>query len=577
MAYQPLTEDQYNNALKSGFTPDRILEMEKQRKASQTTFLQKVGGVAKTISNALSSSEQGLGNDIAAGIGGNANAKQVEKTNKATSDADLQYVNTLIQGKKNAIARGADTSHYDTALNNFQTQKGSSLTDMFPALAKTNTQVLGDIGGTALDVLSAGTYGEAAKGAETGKLLAKGGGAVETVASKIGIPTTEKVVAPIVTDVTQKTTGQIVKDIGIKTAKKAAIGATEGYGYDVSNNLQEGKTDAFTPGMGTVLGGSVPIAIGGLQAGVALSKDTAPRFINSLIKPKQADFSYGKDPGRTVSELGITGNSISDFANNIHTAKQEIGTQLGEIYASPTNANIKINAQSEIEKIDAAIQNAAKGGKENQGIVSTLQNTKDALLYEHGIDAEGNIVKMGDTPRDISALSPQEAFDLKKVVSEQTKFTGRPSDDKTVNAILKDIYSGLKEKLNTQLGKNNPEIEKLNQQYADLTSAELATRNRNAIIQRADQVSMPVKIGGVAGIISAVSTGHIGIGTLLVSAGAGALDKAMSSTAVKTRIAAWLGSQKPSAVNALISQNPEIRAVLYRVFPKIASQLDRSK
>ena len=53
-------------------------------------------------------------------------------------------------------------------------------------------------------------------------------------------------------------------------------------------------------------------------------KETAPRFINSLIKPKQADFSYGKNPGRTVSELGITGNNLSDFANNIHTEKNTI-------------------------------------------------------------------------------------------------------------------------------------------------------------------------------------------------------------------------------------------------------------
>lgn len=552
--FQPLTQDQWQKAQDAGFTPDQIIANEKQRKLQSTpqpSLLSKVGGVVKGIGNALSSSEQALGQDVSSAIIGNTQNKNTEQQNKNLSDIDANNIKTIIGLKNKAVANGQDPSHYDTLLKNYQMTNGSSLSEIAPSLNKSNLQVLGDSAGVLLDVLSAGSYGEAAKGAKTGELLAK----------------TEKVAQPIV----KQTLGQTLKTIGIKTAERAGIGAGTGYAYDVAGNLQNGKTgvDTLKPGMGTLTGAVVPTIIGGIQAGVAISKDTAPRFINSLIKPKQADFSYGKDPGRTVSEMGITGNNLNDFAHNINTTKNDVGEKLGAIYSAPENAGIRIDANPEITKIDEAIKNAAKGGKENQGIVTALQNTKDAILYEHQVNADGVIEKVGTTPRDLSSLSPKEVFDLKKVVAEQTKFTGKPSDDKTVNSVLKNIYGGLKEKLNTTLGVNNPEIIDLNQKYADLTSAELATRNRDAIIRRSDLVSNPIKIG----IATTILSGGMTIPAVLAGAGASMLDKALESTAVKTRIAAWLGSAEPSAITKLIQQNPAIKTTLYRLVPKLGNRL----
>jgi hypothetical protein len=327
--------------------------------------------------------------------------------------------------------------------------------------------------------------------------------------------------------------------------------------------------------MGTVLGGAVPLVIGGVQAGVALSKDTAPRFINSLIKPKQADFSYGKDPGRTVSEMGITGNSLRDFANNITAAKQDIGSQIGDVYSNPANADIKINATDIIDKFDTAINNAAKGGKENQGIVDTLINTKDALLYEHGVDESGKIIKTGTVARDLTNLSPQEAFNLKDLVSGQTKFNGKPSDDKTVNAVLKNVYGDLKEKLNNAVGTNNPEIKDLNQKYADLTSAELATRNRDAIVRKNSMISFGTKSAGALAGTAALLAGSGNINSFLIGVSGAALEKALETTAVKTRVASWLGSQTPTAIANILENNPSIRNTVYRLVPKLASKIGK--
>jgi len=512
--------------------------------------MSKIVDAGKSVFNAFTSSEQGLGKDIATAI---TAPGQIADATRASADQN-NYIQTLLSEKIKAQSKGMDTTHYDTLLN-----KAQPAIFQMPDIPTTG-QVLGHAAGTALDIASAGSYGVAARGAETGALL--------TSAAR-------KAATPVATTVAQKTLGTTLKNIGTKTAIRSAVGAGTGYGYDVAGNLQNGKTgtDALQPGMGTLVGGIAPVLIGGVQAGVAISKDTAPRFINSLIKPSQANFSYGKDPGRTVSEMGITGNNLQDFSHNISTAKRDIGTQIGAVYDNPANAGLKINATTEITKLDSAIQEAAKGGKSNQSIVTALQNAKDALLYAHGVDANGNIVKIGNTARDLSNLSPKEAFQLKDLVSGQTKFTGNPSDDKVVNNILKNIYGGLKEKLNSVVGTNNPEITKLNQQYADLTSALLATQHRDAIVSRANIISMPIKVGGATALVTSLSTGGAAIPAILAGATVAALDSALQSTAVKTRIAAWLGSESPSTITKVLQKNPGIKTVLYRALPKFASQL----
>jgi hypothetical protein len=507
-----------------------------------------VGGLAGD----LTSSEQTFGKAISTiGSGAPAEANDINTKDNASKQLLLQ-----------AIHNQTDPAKKQHMLDAYQKIWGgvapTTAGDINPGFNLTPGEVVGSAVGTGLDALSGGAYGKAAEGAETGKLLIKGAEAA----------------APVAETATKNALGQAVKDIAAKTAVRSGTGGVTGYGYDVSQNLQNGKTGAaaFTPGTGTAVGTLLPLGIGALETGAAVTKDIAPRFINSLIKPNAASFSYGKDPGRTVAAMGITGNNLEDFANNINAAKNDVGNKIGAIYAAPENAGARINANDTLAKIDTAIADAAKGGKNNQGIVTTLQNVKDALLYDHSTDENGVIGKSGPA-KDLSSLTPQQAFDLKSQIAEQTKFTGRPSDDKTVNAVLKNMYGDLKGKLNAAVEGNNPEIKDLNQKYADLTSAELATKNRDAIVQRSNMVSLPVKVGGAAGIITALATGGAAVPAILAGVGAGALDKAMESTAVKSRIASWLGSESPSVVSKLLQQNPGIKTVLYRALPKFAAQI----
>lgn len=549
-------------------------------------FLSKTMGVVKGVGNALISSEKALGQDVAAAIGGNLFAKDVAKQQQALSDADLNYVKTLKQLRDKAKTENKDISRYDSLLANYKTTTGQTISDLFPALNKTNMQVVGDIAGTTLDLLTAGSYSGVGT---TGKLLTTAEKAAQATKAAqeakalsnfaTGIEVATKYGTKPLTGVVEKGLLETTKNIATKTAVTSAKGAGIGYGYDVAGNLQSGKTgaDTVTPGFGVITGGTLPILGGIYKASAAVTKELAPRIIGSLVKPSLANFAYGARPDKVIVEMGITGNNLKDFGNNVYKARDLVGNDLGNIYSNSKNKDLLFNITDEIAKIDDEITKQAKGGKNNQNIVSTLQNVKDALLYEQGIDSAGNIVKKSNLPKNLTSIYTEDLFKLKQDIANQTRFTGNPSDDKTVNAILKNIYGGIKEKLNTAIEKNNPEIRKLNEQYAGLTSAELAINNREKIVQRQNLISMPVKVGSSAAIITAISTGGAAIPVILAGVGAGVLDKALGSTAVKTRLAKWMSSQKPSTVAKILEKNPAIKTVLFRVYPKLSSQLNNNE
>lgn len=543
-----------------------ILEHVQTEPAKPKGFFSQVGNIGKSVFNAFTSSEQTLGKGLSTVFDSNTQ-QTVSDVNKKDQTGQQNLINGIHQ-ESDPIKK----QHLVETLKKLYGADYQSPTaeEINPGFGLSNKQVVGAALGTGLDVLSAGSYGKGASLAEnTGKLVTKSEIAAN-LAEKVGLNAV-KITNPIAEQIAKKTLTETLTGIGKKTAVRAVEGAGMGYGYDVSQNLQNNKENPYKPGTGFYIGGTIPIALGAFEATKAITKSFAPRIVNSLVKPKVADFSYGKNPGRAVTEMGITGNNLQDFGEKIGNARQEVGRKIGTIYSAPENATKIVNLEPDIQKIDQAMADAAKGGKNNQNIVTTLQNLKDALLYDHKVNADGSIVRVGDIPANLSNVDLKKAFDLKQKVAEATQFTGRPSDDKTVNSVLKNIYGGIKDKLNKTVG--NPELTKLNEQYADLTSAEIAVKNRDKIVQRANLVSLPGAVEGLgAAITAALATGGAAIPTILAGASGLALDKALSSTAVKTRVAAWLGSATPSMLDKLPS---EVKTTLIRLFPKFVSKLGK--
>ena len=560
----------------------------------------------KKIGAALISSEVSLGEDIAATL-------TTILPKSWTGEAQLEEIARVrdesftmaLKGLKAAQERGSNQYKWYKLIGGVLDQDVQGIEDLYPAMKKSNLQITGDVAGTLLDIVTFGTYGTAMKGVKAGSLLVKGGTTVAKLAPKIGIPVIEKVVAPVTKEAVKNIVKLSLKDYAKETSKlaikRATIGGSIGYGYDVTEGLKAGETgfEALKPGFGAILGTVFPVGIGAsklvLKTGSKITTNLAPKLINSLVKPKTALFSYGKNPGKAVSELGIIGKNMDDFAINIGIKKNEIGEQISRVYSNPANSGNRINVGNIVKVLEKRISESAEGGINQQNVVKTLANIKDALLWHFEI-VDGKIVKTSqrwgaaairsamEGDLDLAApgfykkinFTPDELFAFKKIVSSHTQFTGRVSDDKFVNQTLQDVYKNLTKKLNKAVEKNNPEIRKLNELYGNLTSAEIATINRDAIVKRADFIGLKTQIGaGGLGIGTILAGGNeAAVLATLLSAGGIAVGKAFDSPIVRTHIASWLGKTHSSVIKKIVTENPEVALVLYRYFPlKMAAQI----
>lgn len=139
--------------------------------------------------------------------------------------------NKLIATIKTQNEAGKDTKRLRNLLVNNLNNAGASDEEVNQALQLTSKQIIGGGIQTALDVATAGT---ASKLAQTGKLFTP----AEKILTKQTIPTI---------------LGQF------KVGLKSAIGGgVVGYGFDVSNNLQQDDMD-LTPGFATILGAGIPL------------------------------------------------------------------------------------------------------------------------------------------------------------------------------------------------------------------------------------------------------------------------------------------------------------------------------
>ena len=549
---QTISAQEFNNRYKAQ-TP---------KPAAKKSLFSKIGSVAKGIGSAITSSEQTFGKALST-VGSNV-PTQVGNLN-VESARDQQ---TLID----AIHKQTDPAkkaHLIRAMNltygqNFQ---APTQTDINPAFGLSNKQVIGAAGGTALDIATAGTL---AKGAKSFSLLKAAAPGAEAAAN------TYKALS----------TGQKLTKLAKSTAKASAVGGAIGYGYDVTQNLQanKGTGEAFKPGWGAALGIALPAAFGAYKAGKITANTLGARIDNSLIKPLAKDFRYGKNPGKTIAELGITANSQDQLVTNLRKAKQQVGAMLGDTAKTiqqtlSQQGSVKIDLKPSLEVLDTALKDAAV--KNDSTLLQRLQNVKRALTHKLApiTDKEGltGIVSTGS--RNLNG-GFQEALDIKRLVGDLTKWTGNPTEDKSVNVALKKLYSSIDEKLTSAAKSASPELstrfDLLNKQYADLLTGEIAAKHTNELTQRHNLVSLPIKVGGAAGLITAIATGGAAIPAILATVGAGALDKALSSTAVKTRIAAFLSKEGPSALEKLITKNPAIKDVLYKTFYKENKSVDKA-
>lgn len=342
--------------------------------------------------------------------------------------------------------------------------------------------------------------------------------------------------------------GKVAK-IGAETLGAGKLGSklvqagTEGAAFTAGQALQEGKNQSLKD---YALNAGINMAFPAAGAIGKKIAETAPaRIINSLIKPLAKDFAYGKNPGKTISELGIKANDFDSLISQIKDKKQAIGQQLGAVYQKYLPQSTSGDITYITKHLDDAIANAQKTPKTNSALITRLEGVREDLLQN-------------------ASAGPQE---LKQLVGDLTKWTGNATDDQAVNKALKQTYGSIRENIDNQIKPlMSPEefanYKKASEQYGDLISAENAAVYRDKILQRHDLISFGAKNSALlAALGTSLATGGPSLNTLLAGAAGAGIDKALASTAFKTRLASILTKLGPKEVSTFFEKVPTAKTL----------------
>jgi hypothetical protein len=370
------------------------------------------------------------------------------------------------------------------------------------------------------------------------------------------------------------------KALGARAAEFSAIGA----GSQVGLNLAEKKPITENLGLSTALGGALPIAgtglVKGKQALLNQAMPEAERVINSLIKPLQKDFAYGKNPARGILNEGIVANSFEDLNQKVAEKRSQVGGRIGELGRKLSQFDqISLDLTPALAPIDEAIRKAAKSN--NPTLFNSLNNVKVALLYNLEVGEEKGVPAIiQGSPKNLISAGYEEAKQFLDDIAEHTRYTGNPSDDKALNKATRDAYSVVREAMNQGADSVNPkfgtEIRNLNERYGDLLSAQSAINHRDIVMKRqnyldlAQKFSIPISIG--AALMSGLSSGNWShAGAILATEAVGlAASKGLASTASKTRIAQFLSKLAPEERVGILNSTP----VLKNLWERLTGQVE---
>jgi hypothetical protein len=241
--------------------------------------------------NFLTKAEQGLGETIGQGAflatGGQ---KQVDETTQKFIKAGQDLLD--LANKTTDPAK--KQQRLDLAKKTFE-QAGVQWETVVPAINKTGKQIAGEIGGTLLDVATAGTYGAATKTAKTGQLLTQ-------------LPSAVK---PVV-DLAKAGKAGIGKAIATGAKEGLKVGVPLGAAYGATDALQEDKLAADIAkqaAMGAVIGGGASAILGGAISGVGAAVGA-----KSAQKAAQAKLLKTKTPNADIATKSLTesGKVITD-------------------------------------------------------------------------------------------------------------------------------------------------------------------------------------------------------------------------------------------------------------------------
>ncbi len=341
----------------------------------------KKDGVLKTVGKALISSELGFGKSIADALPSfvPGSAAWTNKQNEQIATNQHAMMDSLLAQRKKSKTEGKDTSHLDSAIKDLQEQMSKPAIDINETNASVNKsakQVFGEGLGVATDIASFGTYGEAAKGAQTGKLLVSG--KMSGVLAKALPEGASTVFEKTVPTATSKLAafGKGFLD-GAKTA--VPLGA----GYGAASSMQA-NDDIPTIIKKSVTSAGVSGVIGGTLSGLANMRNVSPDTLK-----KEAVDSYKRGLNATKEKYKEQADKIIPDLLDEKTwgtkkqliKKAESGIKLSnDEYAKLGELQGTVETDGLLNKIDDEIGNYSQGGRAFTEKTSAIQTTIDNHL-----------------------------------------------------------------------------------------------------------------------------------------------------------------------------------------------------
>ncbi len=340
----------------------------------------KKDGILKTLGKAVISSELKFGKSIADAMPSfvPGSAAWTNKQNEEIFNNQQKMMDNLLAHRKKLKTEGKDTARIDDAIKDLQEQMSKPAIDINETNASVNKsakQIFGEGLGVAADIASFGTYGNAAKGAQTGKLLITGK-ASKAVAK----------VLPVGTSVFEKTVPTATSKLaafgkGFVEGAKTAVPIGVGYGAAASAQADE---DYPTILKKALVSGGISGIVGGTLSGLANMRNVKPEVLKqeavdsykrglNAIKEK-----YKEQTDKIIPDLlderawGTRKQLLKKAEKGIKLSTEEY-QKLGELQGA-------VETDGLVGMIDDEISNYSQGGRAFSEKSGAVQNAIDNHL-----------------------------------------------------------------------------------------------------------------------------------------------------------------------------------------------------
>ena len=295
-------------------------------------------------------------------------------------------------------------------------------------------------------------------------------------------------------------------------------GVMAGLGYAQAPEGEKVQEAALQGLIGTGLG------LTGKAAPFKKPDKFAGRIVNSLIKPNNKEFLYGKNPGMAIAKEGIVDATFEGLGQKTTKRLSELVNYLNVVMSRPKNITKRFNFETKTESfLDPLHQ------------VHRELSQKPATF-------SANIERVNKIFSDLSSqkfnnLTPKEALELKRFISDFQDWNKIEGKDRDINIAIRKVYHNI----DTAIDSAIPETKQLNERMANLISAKQAIQHRASIVERANLLGLAPRITGAIG---GGLTGGIpgGIGGYFAGVAA---EKALASPLTKTGAASLLSERYP--------------------------------